>query len=387
MKPISIDAVRQSPLPDSATLADRMTAALPGVADASRPVTILRRELPSITSTFPNEIVTCSLSNGRRRRVFVKYKAGQSHASYGHRGDVPYEAEVYRRVLQGLPDFRPKYLGAHTDPKTGDASLFLEYVDRNVRLSDIRWKFAMRQPRALDRAARWLGRFHLDQEARVHDPALSFLKRYDAEYFRGWAERTSEFARPLYRRFPWLAGIRDWGDAWFAPLLAAKPTMIHGEFYTKTILMRAQSLFIVDWESAAIAAGEIDLAALTEGNGWRRQRVRRWEDQYKRSRWPEGLPDAFQGTLDAARVYLHLRWLGDRPDWSVREKSLWRYDHLHATAQRLGLMPSASPPARRAGNPPPAAGPLFTRSAARRSDPGARLCARDRSQRRSRPSR
>jgi len=81
-------------------------------------------------------------------------------------------------------------------------------------------------------------------------------KVYDAEYYRGWWRRTFEFAHPLRRRFTWLNKLREAGDEWFKPLLAARPTVIHGEFYAKTILIRNRSLFIVDWESAAIAAAK-----------------------------------------------------------------------------------------------------------------------------------
>jgi len=55
----------------------------------------------------------------------------------------------------------------------------------------------------------------------------------------------------------------------FAPLLTSPPTLIHGEFYAKTVLVRRGKLFMVDWESAAIGPGEVDLAALTEGKHWR----------------------------------------------------------------------------------------------------------------------
>ena len=299
---------------------------------------VLKRNLPRFMSTFPNEIVTCKLPDGRRRRVFVKYGGSRSHHSFGHRGDVFYEAEVYRRVLQLLPDFRPRYLGAHTDPETGDTSLFLEYLDRNNRLSDISWKRSTRQPRGMAQTARWLARFHTAQESRVRDSALSFLKRYDAEYYRGWARRTFEFARPLQERFRWLAELRGCGDAWFAPLLTAPPTLIHGEFYSKTVLARGQKLFVVDWESAAIAAGEIDLAALTEGKHWTGRIAHRCEREYQYTRWPKGPPADFKRRLDAARIYLHFRWLGERPEWAVREKTLWRYAHLHAAAERLGLI-------------------------------------------------
>src|SRR5439155_18364393 len=101
------------------------------------PVKVVKRTLPAFMSTFPNEIVTCQLRDGRKRRVFIKYGAGQSHRAFGHRGDLPYEAQVYQRVLRALPDFRPRCLGAHTDAVTGDTALILEYADHSVRLSDI----------------------------------------------------------------------------------------------------------------------------------------------------------------------------------------------------------------------------------------------------------
>jgi hypothetical protein len=324
-------------LPDSPTLTLRLTTALVRDRHERHPVKILKRTLPPFMSTFPNEIVTCQLPDGRKRRVFIKYQTGQSHECHGHRGDVPYEAEVYRRVLHSLPNFKPKYLGAHTDPNTGDISLFLEYVYRSVRLSDIVWKRLTRQPRAMTEAASWIGKFHVAHKERVGDLSLSFLKKYDADYYRGWAQRTFEFSRPLHARFPWLPKLCG-TDGWFEPLLAGPQTVIHGEFYAKTILVRNQSVFTVDWESAAIAAGEIDLAALTEGKHWPADLVRECQLAYVFTRWPEGPPPAFVRVLDAARIYLHFRWLGERPDWTVREKNLTRYDHLHASAERLGLL-------------------------------------------------
>jgi len=324
-------------LPDGPTLTARLTAALTDDGGEARSVSILKRELPPFMSTFPNEIVTCRMPDGRTRRVFAKYQAGQGHDSYGHRGDIPYETEVYRRLLRPLRDFRPKWLGAHTDPDTGDVSLFLEYVYGNVRLCDMVWKRSTRQPRAMIQSARWIGRFHAAHERSVDDRSLAFLKRYDDAYYRGWARRTLEFACPLHARFPWLTQLCE-GDRWFAPLLAEAPTVIHGEFYAKNVLVRRYRVFMVDWESAAIAAGAIDVAALTEGQHWPAALVRRCERAYLIARWPDGAPATFTRALDAARIYLHFRWLGERPDWTVREKNLPRYDQMHAAAARLRLI-------------------------------------------------
>ena len=380
--PAAVSRMKTPPslLPDPATLASRLAAALYGDGAAGRLVTILERKLPRMMSTFPNEIVTCRLPDGRTQRVFAKYEAGHSHNSFGHRGNVRYEAEVYCRVLKALPGFRPRFLGMHGDALTGDTSLFLEYAYRSVRVSDISVKQTIRQPRAITQAARWLAQFHVWHESRAGDPALAFLKRYDADYYRGWAKRTFEFAHPLRQDLPWLAELRARGDSWFAPLLVTAPTVIHGEFYAKTVLLRGENLFMVDWESTAIAAGEIDLAALTEGKGWPADIVRRCEREYCRVRWPKGTPAQFQQTLDAARIYLHFRWLGERPDWTLREKSFWRYGALRAAAERLGLL-SGDRNAR--GGAVGGRGPGLIRSAAQRSGRGGRLCARDNNRRKS----
>src|SRR6266568_7168177 len=115
-------------LPSLPALRARLTAALANGNPAAAPVKVLARKLPRFMSTFPNEIVTCRLPNGRKRRLFIKYAGGQGHNSYGHRGDVAYEAEVYQRLLRALPEFRPHCLGVYRDSKRGDTWLILEYA-------------------------------------------------------------------------------------------------------------------------------------------------------------------------------------------------------------------------------------------------------------------
>jgi hypothetical protein len=325
-------------LPEARTLERHLRAALDGGGGSNDPVAVLKRTATHDMSTFPNEIVTCRLPGGRKRRVFIKYGAGRGHPAFGHRGNIAYEAQVYQRVLRALPEFRPKCLGAHTDSRTGGCALFLEFADHCVPLSEASWKRRACQPRPMACTARWLARFHAHHQPRVDEPALAFLKRYDAAYYRGWAQRTSAFARPLQPRFPWLPELRACGDAWFAPLLSATPTVIHGEFFAKTVLLRDEKIFALDWESAAVAPGEIDLAMLTDGEGWPFKLVRRWEESYRRVRWPDGVPSEFSRTLAAARVYVQYRWLGDRPEKTMREKTLWRFDHLRGAAKELGLL-------------------------------------------------
>jgi thiamine kinase-like enzyme len=251
---------------------------------------------------------------------------------------VGYEAKVYTQLLRSYPRFRPACHGAHTDATTGETWLVLEYIDQCVPVIEISAKDTTCEPAAQVESARWIGRFHAAHESGAANSAPEFLKRYDNDYYRGWCRRTAKLTRPLHSTHSWLPKLCKKEDEWLAIMSQARRTVIHGEYYGKTLLFREGAIFPIDWESTAIAAGEIDLAALTEGRHWPARVVEVCERAYCESRWPAGSPPNFRQTLDAARIYLHYRWLGERPDWTFREKSLWRYDHLKAAAERLSLI-------------------------------------------------
>jgi thiamine kinase-like enzyme len=221
--------------------------------------------------------------------------------------------------------------GTHVDPATGATWLILDYLDGGVRVT------RTTEPGAMEASVDWIGRFHAVNEASLARAAMPFLNRYDAGYYLGWARRTGRFAGRLRRRFGWLPGLCERFEEAVAHLLAKPPTVIHGEYYPDTnVLIRAGVIYPVDWESAAIAAGEIDLAALSEK--WPADVVRQWELRYRQARWPDGAPAHFERTLAAARLYLQLRWLGERPEETTAETNLWRYEELKAAGERFGLI-------------------------------------------------
>src|SRR5947208_9976074 len=90
--------VKVSRFPDRKTLEAALTA-----MGGGGPVAVLLRRRNEYASTFPTEVVTCRLADGTERRLFCKYAAGRSQRDHGHRGDVAYEARVYRHLLQGVP--------------------------------------------------------------------------------------------------------------------------------------------------------------------------------------------------------------------------------------------------------------------------------------------
>jgi hypothetical protein len=321
----------RSRLPNLQTLASGLTSVLRSHGSTKNQVTIVRRQSNVYATSFPSEIVTCRVDDGTELRLFCKYAAGHSHSAYGHRGGVAYEAEVYRHLLQPSQASTPMFYGSHTDISTGATWLIIEHVDETFRVSHTPEPAA-----SMNVAARWIGQFHsMTKKHFLHAP-MPVLNRYDPEYYLGWARRTSLFASHWHQRFPCLTTLCERFEELVVLLKSAPPVLIHGEYYSSNILYRNEIVYPVDWESAAMAAGEIDLAALTER--WPPEIVRQCELEYQRARWPEGSPADFERTLAVAKLYLHFRWLGDRPDSTVAEYQLWRFEDLHSVSERLGII-------------------------------------------------
>jgi hypothetical protein len=293
-------------------------------------VTVLERRANAYASTYAGEIVTCRLKCGKILRLLCKYGNVHADSAHDNKRGVAYEAAVYERVLQNLAVSLPRYYGAYVDPKSGETWLVLEHLESCL------WLNKVTEPTAMVRAATWLGEFHAAAEAALSTALQPVLKAYDAEYFLGWAHRTLLFTAPFRPKYPWLTQLCSRTEEVVAILASGPLTIIHGEFYPENVLFCRQIVYPVDWESAAVAAGEIDLASLTER--WGPAVAEHSEREYWRVRFPEASIADLARRLTAARLYLHLRWLGDRPEWTVEEASLWHFDQLRGAGERLGLI-------------------------------------------------
>jgi len=72
------------------------------------------------------------------------------------------------------------------------------------------------------------------------------------------------------------------------------------------------------------------------GDGWSHEVNRQLQAWYRQARWPAGAPADFQRNLELSRIYMHLRWLGDRPEWTNTAVNRWK--KLHAASKRLHLI-------------------------------------------------
>ncbi len=332
--------------PHMKTLTAALSTVLRDNGYIDRNLTVLERKPNPYGSTFPTEVVTCRPDGGGSTlRLFIKYGTKKFDSVYGHRGDVSYEAKVYRDVLGPLQASTPIFYGVHKEDEPDAPWLIVEYLARGSPAS------SSRDPNAMVRSAQWIGKFHAANEKRVHSPRLNFLHRYDSKYYLGWASRTRKlFNQPRLRmRFPWLAPLCDEFEMLIPGLLRARPAVIHGEYFGSNIIYQKGVSRPVDWQSAAIAPGEIDLASLT--HSWPRLIVEKCEREYTRARWPGGVPDGFEETLGVARVYMNLRWLGDpglmSPLVLQRGKpfvsnsillSMQAVLHLYSVGEKLGLL-------------------------------------------------
>jgi len=319
-----------APLPSLPQLTAGLNAALGAGRDGHLPVSVVERREEVCQSTFATEVVTCQIGN-RRRRLFCKYSKPHAetaaHRAFGHRNGVAFEADVYEHVLRPLGVSVPALRGIWRHAAPRETWLLLQYLDRTMRLN--------KAPARMADTAEWIGRFHALSERRLDTPEYAFLRRYDAAYYRGWARRVLRSAQRYELGGRWLDRVTEGFEDTILDLLAAPQSVIHGEYYPANILVQNHRIRPVDWETAAVACGEIDLACLTEG--WSRRVSRECERAYRAARWPHGAPSGFQRRLQAARFHVLLRWAGEPSAWHAKEGRDYYAGQLRATGERLGL--------------------------------------------------
>ena len=292
--------------PSTRRLETRLAAALN--MNGKGRLEVLKRELSPYSTTFPCEIVTCRLPDNKTTDMFCKYSAGIDYTGFGHRGGPAYELAVYREVLRPIGVTAPVCYGGEVDPKSGQAWLALEYLPGALGVGKLHRSGAMVA------AAEWIGRFHRLTETGRTVGRTGWMKAYTRQYYMGWVRRTLKSSSSLPRKLPWLEAVCQHANGLLEPLLEQPLSIIHGEYYPHNVMYYRGRVYPVDWESAARAAGEIDIASLTED--WSAKKTRSYIAAYQRERWPEGAPAGFTRRFLAARLYFCFRWLGDYEDWS-----------------------------------------------------------------------
>lgn len=320
-----------SQLPDLQTLTVGLAFAFKDRGAGGNPITVVDRQPNIYASYYPSEIVTCRPQGGADLSVLVKYGIAPNHEDYDPLVGPAYEGMVYRQVLQPCAESPPIYCGSYVDPATGATWLILRYLEEGVRASQ-----GSVQAVAIGLAAQWIGRFHAAAETRLAHMPMPFLNAYDADTYVRWPRRVLLFEKKRSRHYRWLSELCRRFEEISVFLQAQPPTIIHGDYYADNVIFQQGAVCPIDWEQTAVAVGEIDLASLT--NGWPVEVSEECEQRYQQSRWPGGSPADFQQTLDAARLFVLFRLLGEAPDWPDAGTRRWRLRLLQSAGERMGLL-------------------------------------------------
>jgi aminoglycoside phosphotransferase (APT) family kinase protein len=297
---------------------------------ARGPFRITSRRPSPQSSTYLADIVRIRFADGSSERLLCKYSAGVDlDPASPHRG-LAHEAAVYDRVLPGAPVSLPHVWGSFHDFDTGEFAVVMRFYDD--ALSSV-------QASAEEAAVRWLARLHAWAEPCVTDPSWRILDRYDTAYYERWLTRTCTLAEPLASDFPWLDHVAAAYRERIPLLVAARPTFIHGEFTPRNAMWADGRVLPVDWETAAIGPGEIDLAVFTFD--WDLDDLQALESAYVAERWGNAPPATFADTLLAARLYVSFHWIFSGSFRSDLPRIRSHLEGILDEAIRWGIVPRA----------------------------------------------
>ena len=253
------------------------------------------------------ELLECVLASGASWWVLWKREPSPAPDGDGCPTGVAYETRVYEHILAPGGHGPPRFLGGSHNAATGEDWLFVEFLQGAVRLPGFPIDVA-------GSAASWLGHFHRSFERSPIMPASSFVRRYDEAWYRDRVDRALASVGAAGRESRDVDAIADSLRRDLAGLLEAPTTLIHGDFWTQNILIHGMAIRPIDWASAAIAPGEVDLATLTEGFGAADETA--LAERYRAARWPSKEPPGFAERYQAARAYSAVRRLSELSGWT-----------------------------------------------------------------------
>lgn len=332
-----------TPLGDAA-----LVEALQGsLGDAS--VAQLDRRPSAYRTSFPLEEVDALLSDGTVLRLVLKDLRRRALDGAARRAKPAFlysprrEVAVYRSVLSTAPLGTARLFAAADEGGREPPWLLLERVP-GVELYQVGDLGVWRE------VARWLARLHARFLRPETLPAEAPLIRHDAAYYRRWMRRALAFRRRRGGSTDGLERVAERYDEVVERILALPRSLIHGELYASNVLVqeragRARRVCPVDWETAALGPGLVDLAALVAG-AWseaeRESIARAYLDEWT-DLAPAPLPEeTFRDGLACCRLHLAVQWLGWSARWSPPREHA--HDWLREALDLSERIPS--PPAR-----------------------------------------
>jgi thiamine kinase-like enzyme len=287
----------------------------------------LRRAFLESSSSFRTERLRVSFERGKPLTVFFKdlnpenqlekaRTVRESGLEPSHR-----ELQMYQSVLSPERFGTLRLYAFRWEPEHGRCWAFLEDGGRTVLRND-------RHMPLWTAAARWAARFHATTSD-LPEAQTAFLPRYDEAHYRRSAERVRSILPGLEprERESLNRGLECYASC-IDRLSALPRCVIHGQFFGKNIMVRrgpaAPRIVVIDWETAALGPGLVDLVSLTSGKWTREQRQAIWAAYFDAYTAETEQPidwESFCRDVTAVTLFHALEWLA----WWGHHRSLSRH--------------------------------------------------------------
>ena len=339
-------------LVDDDDLLAALNSELSRTLDERRHVVDFYRRFSDYYSSYVMEELDLVLDDGRELQLIFK-NLSRDGMLEGAIRTKPYflynpmrEIESYRSLFPAHQIGTAKFYGAHIEQATEQYWLFIERVPGTLL-----WQFG--EDKVWRHVAAWLGKVHRGFAAEAQQsgrPELAHLNVYDEHYYWQWMSRARAFVERTVcgddnHRLCNIEYLADRFDQLVDRLMQMPVTVIHGEFYPSNVLVQVrpqpERVCPVDWETAAIGPGLMDLSALTSGSWTEEQRLRMAMNYYHANK-PEGeqqqSAESFLVDLDFCNLFMAIQWLGWSPDWEPPPEHAQNWlDEACRVAEKLEL--------------------------------------------------
>lgn len=251
---------------------------------------------------WSTSFVSVDVDGQDRLHLVVKQNVSRRQFDDPWRWGLEYEIAVYRQVLATVDTGLVEIFAHWVDDESGLATLVLEQFVDAYRLP-LSWT----PEQTLVEVAEWLGRFHRSLE----EPTLTARQReplnvHDAEFLRMWFVQATPLLEAASSEHPALIDLVHDPEPIIASLTESAQCVIHGDFSPNNVIVNQAGRFaVIDWESAALGCGAVDLASLTLG--WPETVGQACSLAYAEARWGGSAPADFEKAFHAGRIYHGVR--------------------------------------------------------------------------------
>lgn len=286
----------------------------------------MSRRLSDYRSSFAIQELDVVLDDGRRLAVMFKDLSPQSLLEVARRTrpqhlyDPRREIGVYRRVLSSLALGTATCYATHVDLQRDRYWLFVEKVN-GVEL------YQVGELSVWEGVARWLARFHACSRTLADKVPEARLLPWGLDDYRRSLSRARECIAQCHSREAdesrAIEQIAQDYERTIERLLAMPVTIIHGDFFASNVLVQQANgrtrVCPIDWETAGVGPGLIDLAALVAGEWPEHQRTAiataYFESLVEAGVLKRGKLADFQRDLACCRLQLAIHIIGRSAEW------------------------------------------------------------------------